>query len=419
MSYDENASRSTERAAPAGEGPWEVVLNVAHGCFDYGGGYRSDDEKLAIFHHGIQTVINALEAAQKNGLGDTQIAALHAVGRQARTPDPAPPPLPERGEGHAFIYSRIGGSVAWATDVCAICGLLRDAEIHAVEPSSEFDSMKARKDYLLTKERENIAQAVLEELSLPDPVSELAAEVYDKSQPEIETAIRKWLADAERVRQIMRDAVKDSTHESLKACVEGEPMMHGPKPYRWCATHDDLMMRCEQRTATRGKDFGRMAQAAGESLKGEPQWWCCKAEYGQHEVGCVNAAPQGKTALVGENVAETVYLVPENPDGSLWPKQVWNKPIPAAPFEYRRVKPGDVLTVEAALAELREIFPGKFIKVYSQDGIVYDETTDDTHYTDRRAFIIVIGVMDFNGATLTEAMQAVREWANGRLEAAK
>lgn len=136
MSYDENASRSTERAAPAGEGPWEVVLNVAHGCFDYGGGYRSDDEKLAIFHHGIQTVINALEAAQKNGLGDTQIAALHAVGRQARTPDPAPPPLPERGEGHAFIYSRIGGSVAWATDVCAICGLLRDAEIHAVKDST-------------------------------------------------------------------------------------------------------------------------------------------------------------------------------------------------------------------------------------------------------------------------------------------
>lgn len=45
---------------------WDLVLSIARGCVDYGGGYRSDDEKLAIFHHGIQTVVNALESASRD-----------------------------------------------------------------------------------------------------------------------------------------------------------------------------------------------------------------------------------------------------------------------------------------------------------------------------------------------------------------
>lgn len=60
---------------------WDLVLSIARGCIDYGGGYRSDDEKLAIFHHGIQTVVNALENASRNGLKDTQVAALYVIGR--------------------------------------------------------------------------------------------------------------------------------------------------------------------------------------------------------------------------------------------------------------------------------------------------------------------------------------------------
>lgn len=56
----------------------ERLLNVARGCFDYSGGHR--DKEREIFHHGIQTVINALEAAAKNDSGDTQVNALERMG---------------------------------------------------------------------------------------------------------------------------------------------------------------------------------------------------------------------------------------------------------------------------------------------------------------------------------------------------
>lgn len=57
------------------------AVRIARGCLDYGGGYRSDTSKMEIFRHGIETVINSLEAAQKRGLQDTQVAALHAMGK--------------------------------------------------------------------------------------------------------------------------------------------------------------------------------------------------------------------------------------------------------------------------------------------------------------------------------------------------
>jgi len=57
------------------------ALRIARGCLDYGGGYRSDQGKLDVFHHGIRTVINALEAAGSRGFEDTQVAALHRMGR--------------------------------------------------------------------------------------------------------------------------------------------------------------------------------------------------------------------------------------------------------------------------------------------------------------------------------------------------
>jgi uncharacterized protein (DUF433 family) len=62
--------------------PWtfDDAVRIARGCLDYGGGYRALDDSLAIFHHGIQTVINALEGAAKNGHKDTQVAALHRMG---------------------------------------------------------------------------------------------------------------------------------------------------------------------------------------------------------------------------------------------------------------------------------------------------------------------------------------------------
>lgn len=59
---------------------FDDAIAIAKGCFDYGGGYRSDEGKLEIFHHGIQTVVNALTAARKSGLADSQVAVLHCIG---------------------------------------------------------------------------------------------------------------------------------------------------------------------------------------------------------------------------------------------------------------------------------------------------------------------------------------------------
>lgn len=56
------------------------AVRIARGCLDYGGGYRHSDEHLEIFHHGIQTVINSLEAAEKTQLTDTQTAILWKLG---------------------------------------------------------------------------------------------------------------------------------------------------------------------------------------------------------------------------------------------------------------------------------------------------------------------------------------------------
>lgn len=61
---------------------YEDALRIAKGCFDYSGGHGSDRNRLDIFHHGIQTVINALEGAQKSGLSDLQSQVLHHLGKQ-------------------------------------------------------------------------------------------------------------------------------------------------------------------------------------------------------------------------------------------------------------------------------------------------------------------------------------------------
>jgi hypothetical protein len=61
---------------------WDFVITAAHGCFDYGGGYRGDPEKFKTYHHGIQTVINLLTHARQNGLDDPQVAAVYCYGKQ-------------------------------------------------------------------------------------------------------------------------------------------------------------------------------------------------------------------------------------------------------------------------------------------------------------------------------------------------
>lgn len=51
------------------------LLNVAKGCHDYGGGYRGGKVFAEVYHHGIQTVINALESAIREP-DSTQVRAL-------------------------------------------------------------------------------------------------------------------------------------------------------------------------------------------------------------------------------------------------------------------------------------------------------------------------------------------------------
>ena len=62
---------------------FEDALRIARGCTYYGGGHRGNTERYEIYHHGIQTVINALTAASKTGLDDTQTKALHSMGANA------------------------------------------------------------------------------------------------------------------------------------------------------------------------------------------------------------------------------------------------------------------------------------------------------------------------------------------------
>jgi hypothetical protein len=61
---------------------YDDALQIAKGCFDYSGGYRSSDGELEIYHHGIQTVINALEGAKLSGLKDLQSQVLHSIGSE-------------------------------------------------------------------------------------------------------------------------------------------------------------------------------------------------------------------------------------------------------------------------------------------------------------------------------------------------
>lgn len=60
----------------------ESCLKIAKGCHDYNGGYHDKRDSEA-YHHGIQTVINALESYTRNGFDDFQVKVLHSIGGEA------------------------------------------------------------------------------------------------------------------------------------------------------------------------------------------------------------------------------------------------------------------------------------------------------------------------------------------------
>ena len=78
-----DGKRSAERKPLTDELVFKDALRIALGCKDYGGGYRGNATEYEIYQHGIQTVINALRAAQSKGLGDTQVATLYQIGFEA------------------------------------------------------------------------------------------------------------------------------------------------------------------------------------------------------------------------------------------------------------------------------------------------------------------------------------------------
>lgn len=59
---------------------FQDAVILARGCHDYNGGY-CDPDSYGAFHHGVQTVINVLEAAEKGW--DTQLSAIYRIGKEA------------------------------------------------------------------------------------------------------------------------------------------------------------------------------------------------------------------------------------------------------------------------------------------------------------------------------------------------
>ena len=100
--HEEIEAEAREEGMSAGRLTLADAIQIARGCLDYGGGYRSSDRDLEIFHHGIQTVCNALTAAKEQGLGDTQVEALHSMGKAAQAEQAALP---------AYTYREQDGAV--------------------------------------------------------------------------------------------------------------------------------------------------------------------------------------------------------------------------------------------------------------------------------------------------------------------
>lgn len=59
----------------------QQAVEIARGCRDYGGGYRADDDKLAIYHHGMDTVERCLQA-WANGEDSLQLRVVQSLGKE-------------------------------------------------------------------------------------------------------------------------------------------------------------------------------------------------------------------------------------------------------------------------------------------------------------------------------------------------
>lgn len=97
------------------------------------------------------------------------------------------------------------------------------------------------------------------------PVSEVGYLVYQKllAVPEFYSADLQSTASDPQIALGGNDPSDVSQGGQEAECVEGEPMMHGPKPYRWCATHNDLMLVCDSK---RSADYVAGVEAAIKTI---------------------------------------------------------------------------------------------------------------------------------------------------------
>lgn len=73
-----------------------------------------------------------------------------------------------------------------------------------------------------------------------------------------EIAAAPWCTD--KVNETDVEYIRAPPPDTTQAdCKLGEPMMHGPQPYRWCETHNRLMMACEM--AQQPADLGAVTPA--------------------------------------------------------------------------------------------------------------------------------------------------------------
>jgi len=89
------------------------AVRIARGCLDYGGGHRDEGRHLEIYHHGIQTVINALEASERSGLQELQTLMLWRQGITRATDGVSDEAQNEKGKS---VSGESGGSLALVTE---------------------------------------------------------------------------------------------------------------------------------------------------------------------------------------------------------------------------------------------------------------------------------------------------------------
>lgn len=176
------------------EGPLDRLLNVARGCHDYGGGYK-DPVSAEIYHHGIATVISALEAAAKNDPSDGQVNALERIDAATGAPVEAAP----------FGWSQFDD--LWICDHCEmaldapaehICKPLKQAEVPA-QGAEALDMNEALAGYQTRSTNHDYVQSVEREIASLTDLLSVARIRWAECSEEI-TSLRSQLAAAKQER---------------------------------------------------------------------------------------------------------------------------------------------------------------------------------------------------------------------------